>query len=73
MFRITAKYDDHRHPLNGDVVTVASVAEALAATPDASWDSGTGDDEPAESVLENLVYGSERFFGFQVEYTVERI
>jgi hypothetical protein len=72
MFRITITDDDQYSPLNG-VVTVASVAEALAAMPDAEWDSWNGEDEPVESVLENLVYGKERFFGFQVTYTVERM
>lgn len=65
MFRITAKYDDPWHPMQGDVVTVASVAEAMAAMAD----------EPlADYCLGQLALGERcTCYGFGVEYTVERI
>ena len=62
MFRITANYDDRHHPLQGDVRTVASVAEAMAVV------------EEAECDLEHLMPGDRcDAWGFGVEYIVERI
>lgn len=69
MFRITAQYDDRHHPLNGDVITVASVAEALAVLADAEHEDG-GDIGP-EDLAD--IGGRLHCYGFQVEYTVERI
>ena len=73
MFRITANYDDRHHPLHGDVRTVASVAEAMGAMPDAYPDNELGDDMP--DMLADLAYsgGREYFYGDGVEYTVERV
>ena len=62
MFRITAKYDDPWHILQGDVRTVASVAEAMAIVEDVECD------------LEQLMPGDRcEAYGFGVEYIVERI
>ena len=62
MFRITANYDDPRHPLQGDVRTVASVAEAMAVVEDVECD------------LNELMPGDRcDAWGFGVEYIVERI
>lgn len=62
MFRITANYDDPWHPLQGDVRTVASVAEAMAVV------------EEAECDLDTLLPGDRcEAWGFGVEYIVERI
>ena len=73
MFRITANYDNRHHPLHGDIRTVSSVAEALAAMPDV-YPPDVDDDDVA-SMLRDLAYsgGLEYFYGDQVEYTVERI
>lgn len=63
MFRITANYDDPWHILQGDVRTVASVAEATAAMPDADC-----------TEVDWLLTGERcECYGFGVEYTVERI
>jgi hypothetical protein len=62
MFRITAHYDDRFHPLQGDVRTVASVAEAMAIVEDCECD------------LSDLLPGEWcGCCGFGVEYIVERI
>ena len=62
MFRITAYHDDRSHPLHGDVVTVASVSEAMAIVED------TDDD------LSAMLPG-ERTTGYSYacEYLIERI
>lgn len=62
MFRITANYDDPFHPLRGDVVTVASVAETMAIVEDVECD------------LNELLPGDRcDAWGCGVEYIVERI
>ena len=62
MFRITANYDDRHHPLQGDVRTVASVAETMAVVEDVECD------------LEQLMPGDRcEAYGFGVKYIVERI
>ena len=74
MFRITANCDDPWHPLllpavagasakqQGDVRTVASVAEAMAVVEDVECD------------LEQLMPGDRcEAYGFGVKYIVERI
>lgn len=62
MFRITAHYDDPQHPMQGDVVTVASVAEAMAIV------------EDVECNLDELMAGDRcEAYGYAVTYIVERI
>lgn len=62
MFRITANYDDRWRPLQGDVVTVASVAEAMGVVEDCECD------------LSGLTPGDRCLcYGYAVTYTVERI
>ncbi len=71
MFRITSNFDDAFHPLQGDVRTVASVAEALAAMGGIFPDC----DESAEALLGELMLtgGAEYFYGAGVEFKVERV
>ena len=68
MFRITANYDDPRHPLQGDVRTVASVAEAMAVI--AGCEDEDGGDIGPEDIEDCWRYHA---YGDGVEYIVERI